>query len=287
MGRIPPSPSLQQSRPPFNNTTAAYNSRPPTRPVSPLKRQPSNFNASDNNPQTSRVPSSSNFNPTLPPKTPKFPQHNRDNSTATMRLPRKDENMLSVNGSPLANPYEFGLGWFKGVEMAQMDSEEGSYDASGSQGDARTLKRTKSSIIIRRDPSIAFSQNGLQSRADSQTSFYTATSQSQVTSSSHSRENSQNQPLGPQPQTGLAAFRFLLRWPMSKQHHVLQLNTPARSLRLWPSRQRMAIFWSSTLCKHHQALLMPLKGFQNSAKKQAKAEMGRLIQATVDKWRIL
>lgn len=286
MGRVPPSPSLQQSRPPFNNTTAAYNSRPPTRPASPLKRQPSNCNV-DNNPQTSRVPSSSSFNPALPPKTPKFPQHNRDNSTATMRLPRKDENMLSVNGSPLANPYEFGLGWLKGVEMAQMDAEEGSYDATDSQHDARMLNRTKSSIIIRRDPSIAFSQNGLQSRAESQTSFYTAASQSQATSNSHSRENSQNQPLGSQPQAGLATFRF----PSTLANIEATPRPPNKHARSFSALVAIPTkdgnFLEFDPLQTSPGALDALEGISNSAKKQAKVEMGRLIQATVDKWRIL
>lgn len=195
--------------------------------------------------------------------------------------------MLSVNGSPLANPYEFGLGWFKGVELAQMDAEEGSYDASGSQGDAKTLKRTKSSIIIRRDPSIAFSQNGLQSRADSQTSFYTATSQSQVTSSSHSRENSQNQPLGPQPQTGLAAFRF----PSTLANVEATPRPPTTHTRSFSALVAIPTkdgnFLEFDPLQTSPGALDALEGISNSAKKQAKAEMGRLIQATVDKWRIL
>lgn len=195
--------------------------------------------------------------------------------------------MLSVNGSPLANPYEFGLGWLKGVEMAQMDAEEGSYDATDSQHDARMLNRTKSSIIIRRDPSIAFSQNGLQSRAESQTSFYTAASQSQATSNSHSRENSQNQPLGSQPQAGLATFRF----PSTLANIEATPRPPNKHARSFSALVAIPTkdgnFLEFDPLQTSPGALDALEGISNSAKKQAKVEMGRLIQATVDKWRIL
>ncbi|KAF8195552.1 hypothetical protein BJ912DRAFT_1021248 [Pholiota molesta] len=260
MGRVPPSPSSQQSRPPFNNATSTYNPRPPTRPTSPVKRQPSTVNT-DNHVPTSRVPSSSSFNPKLPPQTPVFPsQHHRDPTTATMRLPRKDENMLSINGSPLANPYEFGLGWFKGEE---------------SQDGRDVRKRTKSSIIIRRDPSVAFS-NGIHSRTNSQASFYTASSQ--ATSSSHSRENSQvGQPFGSPSQASLGAFRFPSTLPNNEA-------TPRPTTK--HARSFSALVAIPTTDGHFLDL-DALEGISDSAKKQAKVEMGRLIQATVDKWRIL
>ncbi|KAF8967139.1 hypothetical protein BDZ97DRAFT_1756206 [Flammula alnicola] len=291
MGRIPPSPSPQKSRPPFNNTTSTYNPRPPSRPPSPIKRQPSNSNIGGYA-QLSRVPSSSSFNPSLPPKTPVFPpQQHRDPSNTTMRLPRKDENMLSINGSPLANPYEFGLGWFKGVEMAQMDTEdeESQEEQESGLNGGHTLKRSKSSIIIRRDPSVAFptTLNGLHSRTDSQASFYTASSQD--TSSSHSRENSQTtQAFGSQPQPTLASFRFPSTRPNNNEVTPRPLTKHTRSfsaLVAIPTKDGHLLEFDPL--QTSPGALDALEGISDSAKKQAKAEMGRLIQATVDKWRIL
>ncbi|KAF8809562.1 hypothetical protein BYT27DRAFT_7187880 [Phlegmacium glaucopus] len=283
MGRVPPSPSPQKPRPPFNNATSTYNPRPPSRPTSPLKHQSSVPNLVA--PQHTRVPSSSSFNPTLPSKTPTFPP--RTDQTA-MRLPRKDENMLSINGSPLVNPYEFGLGWFNGIERTEMDSDDDAQDVHGMQkndlGGDRTLKRSKSGIIIRRDPSVAFpTMNGYHSRTDSQTSFYTASSQA-TSSSSHSRENSfvsqshsqtkfpgfqfpapriTNNQTTPRPAPHMRSFSALVAIP-TKDGHLLEFDPLQTS----------------------PGALDALEGITDSAKKQARAEMGRLVQAAVDKWKI-
>ncbi|KAF8158345.1 hypothetical protein B0H34DRAFT_656138 [Crassisporium funariophilum] len=288
MGRVPTTPSPQKRRPPFNNTTSTYNPRPPSRPTSPLKHQASNSNIG----QHSRVPSSSSFNPNLPPKTPAYPAGKYNGShTATMRLPRKDENMLSVNGSPLANPYEFGLGWFHGIERAQMDMED---DESQEEHDTqrtgiagtRTLKRSKSSIVIRRDPSVAFpaTLNGLHSRTDSQTSFYTASSRE--TSSSHSRENSQStQAFTPHPPANLPAFRFPSSRPNMNEatprpQHVRSFS----ALVAIPTKDGHLLEFDPL--QTSPGALDALEGITDSAKKQARVEMGRLVQAAVDKWKI-
>ena len=287
MGRPSASTSPQKPRPPFNNTTTTYNPKPPSRPPSPLKQQISRQHVGAQM-SHSRVPSSSSFNPTLPAKTPAFPARN---NTAT-RLPRKDENLLSVNGSPLANPYEFGLGWFKGME-AQGDMEEGDEQdeqdtINNGPAGGRTLKRSKSSIVIRRDPSVAFPStlNGLHSRTDSQASFYTASSQA-TSSSSHSRENSQTQPFSshPPPET-LGAFRF----PSTLANNEMTPRPIAKHTRSFsalvaiPTKDGHMLEFDPL--QTSPGALDALEGISDSAKKQAKAEMGRLIQATVDKWKI-
>ena len=278
MGRVPPSPGLQKPKPPFNNATSTYNPRLVSRPTSPLKRQLSTPNIAA--PQHTRVPSSSSFNPTLPSKTPTFPP--RTDQT-TMRLPRKDENMLSVNGSPLANPYEFGLGWFKGIEMAEMDSDDDPQDTQKSELGDRTLKRTKSGIIIRRDPSVVFpTMNGYHSRTDSQTSFYTASSQA-TSSSSHSRENS----FVSHPQPNFAGFQFPPRritnnqtTPRPAPHHLRSFS----ALVAIPTKDGHLLEFDPL--QTSPGALDALDGITDSAKKQARAEMGRLVQAAVDKWKI-
>ncbi|KAG1723380.1 hypothetical protein EDD22DRAFT_1021548 [Suillus occidentalis] len=105
--------------------------------------------------QAKRPPTSATFAPALPTKTPTYP---------TLRAPRRDESMLSLNGSPLANPFKLGLEWFATEE----EEEEGIYDMdvktkgkgkeaqarSDTQGEGKTLRRVNS-IVIRRDPSVS------------------------------------------------------------------------------------------------------------------------------------
>lgn len=80
----PPSPSPRKlsgpSRPAVNHRPAS-----PTKPL-----WGAGGGAGTQTPQRPRVPSSSVFAPTLPTNHP--------------RMPRKDENLLSLNGSPVANP---------------------------------------------------------------------------------------------------------------------------------------------------------------------------------------
>ncbi|KAH0586338.1 hypothetical protein J132_03636 [Termitomyces sp. J132] len=280
MSRVAPSPSLQRTRPPFGSNLGAQHMRPPPfRPTSPTKTATSK----------SRVPSVSDFKPELPPKTPKYPSNGMPPST-TLRFPRRDESMLSVNGSPLANPYEFGMGWLKGVEMADGDTEkEETQDSDPTHTGVGTLKRTKSSIMIRRDPSVAFpslnSEGGLHSRTNSQSSMYTALSQP-----SSSREGSlqphshpqlipqvqpEHQPRIPQsfsqpnslttprPLTHTRSFSALVAIP-TKDGHLLEFDPLQTS----------------------PGALDALEGISDSAKKQARMEMGKLVQQAVEKWKI-
>lgn len=195
-----------------------------------------------------------------------------------MRLPKKDENLLSVNGSPLANPYEFGLGWFKGIE-AQM--EEDDPDMLPEQSTGGQLKRSKSSIVIRRDPPVAFA-DGAHSRTDSQLSFYTASSR--TASSTHSRENSQLPHLP--PPTNLAAFRF----PSSRPINSESTPRPIGHTRSFSAFVAIPTMDGRVLefdpLQTSPGSLDALEGISDSAKQHAKVEMGKLIQATVDKWKI-
>ncbi|KAH9480458.1 hypothetical protein JR316_0007058 [Psilocybe cubensis] len=293
MGR-PPSMSPQKPRGPFNNSTTIHNPNRPSRPTSPLKQTSSN---PDIGGVKSRVPSSSSFNPTLPPKAPAFPSHNRhaaSHQSTTMRLPRKDENMLSINGSPLANPYEFGLGWFKGVEMAQMDEEDELLDADAAQktgvkggGGGQALKRSKSSIIIRRDPSVAF-PSGLHSRTDSQASFYTASSSQTNSSRPNSLSREHSTQLEPQSHPVLgASFRFPPTQPTNNEmtpRPATKITRTFSALVAIPTKDGHMLEFDPL--QTSPGSLDALEGISDSAKKQAKAEMGRLIQATVDKWKI-
>ncbi|KAG5638169.1 hypothetical protein H0H81_001465 [Sphagnurus paluster] len=288
MGRVPPSPSPHKSRPPFgSNIGSSFHSRQPSRPTSPAK--PSTA-------PRSRVPSSSTFNPQLPPKTPRYPSGGPP--ATAMRLPRRDESMLSVNGSPLANPYQFGMGWFKGIEMAEEEDEDGHDPDSSSNSEPRKLERTKSSIMIRRDPSVAFPQrldNGsLHSRTNSQAS--TLTVPSQPSSSAHSREPSL-QPPHPHPHSQPNPLAHPIYpsslFPTSHSQPNLNTTTP-RPIRT-NTRSFSALVAIPTKDGHllefdplttSPSALDALEGITDSAKKQARVEMSRLVQATMDKWKI-
>ncbi|KAF8225886.1 hypothetical protein L208DRAFT_1407901 [Tricholoma matsutake] len=303
MGRVPPSPSPYKLKPPFNSNFAytAQSQRPPSRPTSPAKH-PTGRQGSTIQP---RVLSSSTFNPSLPPKTPIYPGSQDGVPPPTLRLPRTDENMLSMNGSPLANPYEYGMGWFRGMGMADTTSdEEDGNDGNDSikvngVGEPRTLKRSKSSIVIRRDPSVAFpgSLNGMHSRTNSQASLFTGSSQ--PTSSAHSRENSQSVHYHPNSQPRLPSDS-LYPPPLPASHSqsippdVSNLNAHTTPR---PNHSRSFSALVAIPMKDGHLLefdplqtspgtLDALDGITDSAKKHARAEMGRLVQAAVDKWKI-
>jgi hypothetical protein len=195
--------------------------------------------------------------------------------------------MLSVNGSPLANPYEFGIGWFKGVAMADTssDDEDGNDHNDAIKlngGEPRTLKRSKSSIVIRRDPSVAFppSLNG-HSRTNLQASIFT--------SSSHSKEDSQSM--------HLSQSLYSPSFPASHSQptpDVSRLN-PDKTPGPTQTRSFSALVAIPTKDGHllefdplqtSPGTLDALDGITDSAKKHARAEMGRLVQAAVDKWKI-
>ncbi|KIK69652.1 hypothetical protein GYMLUDRAFT_254952 [Collybiopsis luxurians FD-317 M1] len=244
------SPSPQKTKAPFTTSTA-YTPHAPSSPSKlPLQKQKSGQSRT-------RVPSSSTFNPTLPAKTPTYPgnTHHQHTASSTLRLPRKDEQMLSVNGSPLANPL-----W--------ADSnlpQEGS--SSGGTGDTHTLRRTQSSISVRRDPSFI---SGLPPRTESQSSFYRGTS-----SKSHSRNNSDatlaESTTG--PYSGLPKPSFETPYASTKKYTVSISTKDGHILEFDPLQTS-------------PRALDALEGITDSAKKQAREEMGRLVEAAVDKWKI-
>lgn len=238
----------------------------PDRATSPAK-QPHPNGATN---QRTRPPSSATFNPTmLPPKAPTYP---------TLRAPRRDESMLSVNGSPLANPYTLGLGWFTGEDV----EEEGSLlqgKGKEKQADKQAPKplRRVNSIVIRRDPSVSLASSSSSSSQPPpqtngtfpQTRTY---SQTQHTAPHPTRTHSRTQllspdtappppngapvPLGPTPSSSA-----LVSIP-TKDGHLIEfdpLSTSPRSLD-------------------------KLVGITDSAKKQAKEEMARLVKEAVRKW---
>lgn len=175
--------------------------------------------------------------------------------------------MLSVNGSPLANPYQLGVGfagWLSAVPEMLLDRS-----GDGKNGQ-KTHKRTNS-IIVR---SASGSRSQGHSRANSQAANV-STSQG-----THSRSNSQAtngfvpnrtksppdeaQPkTPPRPTISLPTPAAMVVVP-TKDGHVLELDplhtTPAE--------------------------IDALEGITDSAKKQARADIGRLVMQAVELWKI-
>ncbi|KAJ7134558.1 hypothetical protein C8R44DRAFT_829023 [Mycena epipterygia] len=282
------SPSPQKSRAPFNTNTSTHSPRPlPRAPISPSK-----LKQSANPLPRARVPSLVAFNPMVP-KTPGYPG-------GTLRLPRKDESMLSVNGSPIANPYDV---WQDGAE--------------GGTGQTRTLKRTKSSITIQRDPSFSHptstgagspSSSKMHSRTTSQSSAQTHQPSSSSMSSLNgnttvqpSDHQSQPQPLAhPHLHTHTKSQTQFLQFKFPQSHSQPGEPTPAtpaaarRPLAHTRSQSTLPITLSTTdghllafdALQTSPGELDALEGISDSAKKQAREEMRMLVRAAVDKWTI-
>ncbi|KAJ6559249.1 hypothetical protein DFH09DRAFT_524198 [Mycena vulgaris] len=283
MSRTFGSPSPHKLRAPFNSSTQSP--RPlPRAPISPSK-----LKQSTNAPPRARVPSIVTFNPMLP-KTPGYP-------AGSLRLPRKDESMLSVNGSPIANPYDVWQG-----------------DTEGGTGQTRTLKRTKSSITIQRDPSFSLANSGGESPSSSRMASRTA-SQSSLHQSSSSLSslngNTTMQPSTSQPQalahphmhaytkSQTQFYQFKFPQPAAQLHSQPAEPTPAtlaarRPLAHTRSQSTLPITLSTRdgyLLEFDALQTSPdeldaLEGISDSAKKQAREEMRMLVRAAVDKWTI-
>ncbi|XP_006462722.1 hypothetical protein AGABI2DRAFT_207297 [Agaricus bisporus var. bisporus H97] len=285
--KVPPSPSPTKSKSLFN-TYSSSNSRPPSRPPSPTK--PSTIGKSTAQ-QPNRVPSSSSFNPSLPPKTPKFPGNKltTGNDHPTARLPRKDESMLSINGSPIVNPYQFGLGWFRSMELAEAENissgSESSYSSRpGSQ--ATNGRSSKSSIVIRRDPSVVH-HSGLNGHP-SQDSIHTSSS-SEFPSSSHPRnlapsipQSASNSSLYPTPR--FPTTHPLHKAPSREQQTPQPIVRALSALVAIPTKDGHMLEFDPLQAS--PGSIDALDGITESAKKQAKQEMSRLVQTAVDKWKI-
>ncbi|KZS93213.1 hypothetical protein SISNIDRAFT_486128 [Sistotremastrum niveocremeum HHB9708] len=89
---------------------------------------------------TVRPPSIATFNPLLP-KTPAFP-----------RRPRKNESLMSINGSPLANPYDLQLSAEDDLDDQLLDDQPDS--------PTRKPRNRASSIVVRREPSVFVADTG-------------------------------------------------------------------------------------------------------------------------------
>lgn len=174
------------------------------------------------------------------PKTPAYP-----------RAPRMDESLMSVNGSPLANPLQ--LRGF--APVIEEDESDVTYPG-------QTLRRSRS-IIIRRDPSVALGSSqasGGHSRVPSHSSM--ARSERSSSHTTHSSADSFSS-LPASENVPLAHASAFMRVP-TKDGLVLEFDP------------------LSTAPEELDAL----EGITDSAKKQAKEDMTRLVQAALARWKL-
>jgi hypothetical protein len=169
--------------------------------------------------------------------------------------------MLSINGSPLTNPYELGLEW-----LAEGDTEEegGGGRAAGGGADVparMTLRRTASNIIIRRDPSFV---------VPSAKSASNNLNHHQQAAAGRPRSNSNSQS---QTQPQLVRSRSAAPNPGG---HVARVAFPTRDGHLLEFDPLLT----------SPGALDKLEGITDSAKKQAKEDMSKLVQAAVAKWTV-
>ncbi|KAI0300398.1 hypothetical protein BC826DRAFT_1090384 [Russula brevipes] len=167
-----------------------------------------------------RVPSSSSFKPAIPKGAPTYPP--------PPRRPRKDETMLSINGSPLANPYDLGLGW-----LADAPDDDAVEETDGEHQSDRTM-------ALRPGRSRSTSQ-AQHSRSDLRTAGPGA-----VAAASN---------------PGHMSARVAVP---TRDGHLLEFDPLLTSPRA----------------------LDKLEGITDSAKKQAREDMSKLVQAAVAKWNV-
>ncbi|KAG1858367.1 hypothetical protein DFJ58DRAFT_781877 [Suillus subalutaceus] len=216
--------------------------------------------------QAKRPPTSAIFAPTLPSKVPAYP---------TLRAPRRDESMLSLNGSPLANPYKLGLEWILN-DMDVKTKGKGKGAQVDTRGEGKTLRRVNS-IVIRHDPSVSL----VPSSSTFPQSHLRANSQTQNHKHTHSHTNSRTTGRVQEPPVPKPATPSLM--PSSSISSVPSSSSARAVVAISTSDGHVLEF--DPLQTSPRAL-DALVGITNSAKKQAREEMGRLVQAAVSKWSI-
>jgi hypothetical protein len=172
--------------------------------------------------------------------------------------------MLSINGSPLTNPYELGLEW-----LAEGDTEEEGEGARGAGAGARarggadvparmTLRRTASNIIIRPDPS----------------SFVVASTKNTSNNLNNNHQAAERPRNNSNSQAQLVRSRSVASNPDG--HMAARVAFPTRDGHLLEFDPLLT----------SPGALDKLEGITDSAKKQAKEDMSKLVQAAVAKWTV-
>ncbi|GJE88272.1 Nbl1/borealin N terminal domain-containing protein [Phanerochaete sordida] len=236
--RVPPTaPSPSPHKQPTKPVPFAFGRTTP-RPASPTKI-PFNSPSKPSRPAT-RPPSTTHFNPTIPAAS----------SSSFPRWPKKDEAMVSVNGSPLANPLKFGFdlsGWLTKVVDTGKDD-----DAPKGHHPNSIIVRTAS-----QDRPASQASHGTHSRANSAAS--TRQNHNFVPARGRQGASSSQSPApdGPLLPAAVVAVPTL-------DGHVLQFDP--------------------FLTSPDQIDAIP--DISDDAKQQAKGDMRRLVAQAMERWKI-
>jgi hypothetical protein len=160
------------------------------------------------------------------------------------------------------NPYELGIEWLAregGAADAGTGAGEGDRGGDGAPAGRMGLRRTASNIIIRRDPSTATVTGA--SNHHHQAGRPRSNSQSQ----SQSQSRSDSRPVG---SNGIATS--------NSSHMAARVAVPTRDGHLLEFDPLLT----------SPGALDKLVGITDSAKKQAKEDVSKLVQVAVAKWSI-
>jgi len=174
--------------------------------------------------------------------------------------------MLSINGSPLANPYQLGSDWFATQEKEGIDGTDVKKKGKGKEAqpnEGKTLRRVNS-IVIRRDPSVSLVPSQTHPQANSRAHHQThSRTMAPVSEPPTPRSATQAPPSSLSSLSSSSSARAVVAISTS-DGHVLEFDPLQTSPRA----------------------LDALVGITDSAKRQAREEMARLVQAAVNKWSI-
>ena len=160
--------------------------------------------------------------------------------------------MLSVNGSPLANPLSLDLsGW-----LSRVAETEGEADGENATADSKKPKRS-TSIIVR-----PASQNGQHGGA-------------------HSRANSQNNTAHPTPG---AHSRLNSREGFVPTRSTQHLDASLAAVVAVPTKDGHTLEFNPFQTTPGE--IDALEGISDAAKKQAKQDIGRLVMQAVERWTV-
>lgn len=162
--------------------------------------------------------------------------------------------MLSVNGSPLANPYQFGLGftgWLRGGSETEGPSSD--------KADAKQSHQRTNSIIVRSASNPTVQRNAASQQAHSRSNSNSGFIPTRGTRGSPA-ENPQTPKAPKAPLPSMAAVVSV----QTRDGHVLEFDP----LQTSPDE------------------IDALEGITESAKKQAKEDIARLVMQAVERWKI-
>lgn len=209
---------------------------------------------------TSRVPSSSHFNPVIP-KTPAYP-----------RAPRKNESLMSINGSPISYPVSLRNGFARDDGS---DVDEGGVDGMG----RHPVLRKQRSIVIRKDLSFKFAQapekeNHQQMRSRTGAHSSSGSASSTLTTASTSTSTSA---------TSTSTTATSLTSASSTMDGFGSASKPSALIRV-PTKDGLILEFDPLLTTPEE--LDTLEGITDEAKKQAREDMTKLVQAALARWKL-